>query len=120
MPLGKTVFNIRQSLIHSPGPPFLRPWVIGYFACSSSIPSCFHLGAEQLFCLPRATSSKGLCSVSCCFAAIWFRKLPLPYRTIKPPQPSLFEGLPKHKNMGSPSTQEVAPSSAMTFNLVVL
>lgn len=78
---------MRQSLIHSPGPPFPCPWVIGYFACSRAIPGCSHLGAEQLFCLPRATSSKAFCSVSCCFAASWFRKLLLPYRTIEPPQP---------------------------------
>lgn len=63
MSLGKTVFRIRQSLIRSPDPPFLCPWVIGYFACSRAIPGCFHLGAEQLFCLPKATSPKAFCSV---------------------------------------------------------
>lgn len=81
---------MRQSLIHSPGPPFPCPWVIGYFACSRAIPGCFRLGAEQLFCLRRPASSKAFCSVSCWFAAIWFRKLPLPYRTIEPPQPRQY------------------------------
>lgn len=88
--LGSQFFKMRQSLIHSPGPPFPCPWVIGYFACSRAIPGCFHLGAEQLFCLPRAAPSKAFCSVSCCFAMSWFRKLPLPYRTIEPPQPRQY------------------------------